>query len=173
MLSKETRLNERSVTDEIEGLRIVPATPEIVYEHWKRWGLPVVSLRRNYMPEEVSGLAILDGDETVKALVTWNIEGKKAELVSLDAFPPGEGMGSLALQAAEKALAAAGIARIWLITTNNNLRAINFYLRRGYRLVAVHLNAMERVRRVKPQIPMADRNGILLRDLFEFERILR
>ena len=33
--------------------------------------------------------------------------------------------------------------RIWLITTNDNLDALRFYQRRGFRLVAIHPDAVD------------------------------
>jgi hypothetical protein len=52
-------------------------------------------------------------------------------------------------------------------------RALSFYLRRGYRLVRVHLDAMDRVRRAKPQAPLTGNHRIPLRDMWELERGLK
>jgi len=62
--------------------------------------------------------------------------------------------------------------RLWLITTNDNLRALGFYQKRGMTLVAVYRNAMEAARRLKPQIPMIGQNGIPLKDEIELEMVL-
>ena len=45
---------------------------------------------------------------------------------------------------------------------NDNLRALSFYLRRGYRLTRLHLDGMERVRAAKPQVPQSGAEGIAL-----------
>ena len=42
-------------------------------------------------------------------------------------------------------------------TTNDNTRALNFYIKRGYRLVRLHLDAMDRVRALKPGVPATGR----------------
>jgi ribosomal protein S18 acetylase RimI-like enzyme len=33
--------------------------------------------------------------------------------------------------------------RLWLITTNDNMQALHLYRKRGFQLVAVHVNALE------------------------------
>ena len=59
-----------------------------------------------------------------------------------------------------------------LATTNDNVRALNFYQKRGYRLVRLHLDAMDNVREMKPRIPELGGDGIPLRDMREVEKRL-
>ncbi|MBK9123270.1 MAG: GNAT family N-acetyltransferase, partial [Chloroflexi bacterium] len=65
-----------------------------------------------------------------------------------------------------------GIHRLWLITTNDNLDALRFYQKRGWHLVAVHRDALNESRRLKPQIPIIGMDGIPLRDEIELEMTL-
>jgi acetolactate synthase regulatory subunit len=51
-----------------------------------------------------------------------------------------------------------------LVTTNDNMRALRFYQRRGFRLVALNAGALDRSRELKPEIPATGMNGIPLRD---------
>jgi ribosomal protein S18 acetylase RimI-like enzyme len=55
------------------------------------------------------------------------------------------------------------------VTTNDNEPAIEFYRRRGMALVAVHENALEQSRRLKPEIPLTGLEGRPIRDEIEFE----
>jgi len=64
---------------------------------------------------------------------------------------------------------AKGCRRLWLITTNDNLNALGFYQRRGFRLIALHPNALEASRKLKPQISLKAANGIPIRDELELE----
>ena len=64
---------------------------------------------------------------------------------------------------------AKGCRRLWLITTNDNLRALGFYQKRGFRLIALYPNAVKASRKLKPQISMKAANGILIRDELELE----
>jgi 2-oxo-4-hydroxy-4-carboxy--5-ureidoimidazoline (OHCU) decarboxylase len=57
-----------------------------------------------------------------------------------------------------------------LLTTNDNLEALHFYLRRGMRIAAVHDGAVERDRELKSEIPLFNGdNGLPLRDYIELE----
>ena len=61
----------------------------------------------------------------------------------------------------------------WLITTNDNLDALRFYQRRGFRITAIHAGAVDDSRaRLKPEIPEAGDHGIPLRDELELELTL-
>jgi hypothetical protein len=44
------------------------------------------------------------------------------------------------------------------------MRALRFYQRRGFRLVALHPGALERSRELKPEIPETGLHGIPLSD---------
>lgn len=65
------------------------------------------------------------------------------ELVTLHTEPPGRGAGTALLETAWQVAAASGHRRLWLLTANDNLDAIHFYLRRGMRVAAVHEGAVE------------------------------
>jgi RimJ/RimL family protein N-acetyltransferase len=43
-----------------------------------------------------------------------------------------------------------GCRRIWLVTTNDNTRALQFYQRQGWDVVALHRDAVTAARRIKP-----------------------
>ncbi len=59
-----------------------------------------------------------------------------------------------------------------LITTNDNMRALRFYQRRGFRLVALNPGALERSRELKPEIPETGMHGIPLSDELVLARAL-
>ncbi|GAA2448341.1 hypothetical protein GCM10010191_77240 [Actinomadura vinacea] len=63
-----------------------------------------------------------------------------------------------------EAARAAGADRLWLITTNDNLRALRFYQRYGFDLVAV-----ARSRALTPSIPEIGLDGIPIRHELELE----
>ncbi|HEU4758618.1 MAG TPA: GNAT family N-acetyltransferase, partial [Dehalococcoidia bacterium] len=152
--------------------RVEPALAGLIEELWReRWGLPIVSVQREYQPADVEGLAWREGEE-VSGLVTWAVDGDRAEIVSLDAFQPGRRIGARLMEAAEAELRRRGVRWLRVVTTNDNHRALGFYVRRGYRLVRLHLDAMDRVRERKPQVPATGNEGISLRDMWELEKVL-
>lgn len=83
-------------------------------------------------------------------LLTYREDGRGCEIVTLDAIVPGAGVGT-ALVAAVRARANGAL---WLVTTNDNTRALRFYQRLGFDLVAVHRDAVTAARAaLKPEIP--------------------
>jgi ribosomal protein S18 acetylase RimI-like enzyme len=95
----------------------------------------------------------------------------------LNSLIEGRGIGS-ALLAEARRMAEVSKRRLWLITTNENLRAIAFYQRRGMEIAALHRNFADDVRREKPgnegegQQRGGQENraeGIVFRHAIEFE----
>ena len=65
-----------------------------------------------------------------------------------------------------------GCNRLWVITTNDNLDALRFYQRRGFRITKVHTDALTERRKLKPEIPETGLYEIPMRDEIELEKDL-
>lgn len=113
-------------------------------------------------------LFCVEGDRVV-GLATYEIAGEECELLTLNAFEKVRGIGSRLLESVAERARAAGCRRLSLITTNDNLDAIRFYQRRGMRLIGLRLGAVDKARRLKPQIPLIGKYGIAIHDELEFE----
>ena len=97
---------------------------------------------------------------------------KGLEILLLQAEPSGTGAGTALLETARQVATASGHRRLWLVTTNDNLPAIHFYLRRGLHVAAIHHNAVDADRALKPEIPAVNPvNGLPIRDLIELELV--
>jgi ribosomal protein S18 acetylase RimI-like enzyme len=105
----------------------------------------------------------------VVGLLTYDVRGGELEVVTVDALERGGGTGTLLVEAAVARARELGLRRVWLITTNDNLDALRFYQRRGFRLAALYPNAIEAARRIKPAIPEVGAYGIPIRDELELE----
>jgi GNAT superfamily N-acetyltransferase len=133
------------------------------------WGSTiVVSRARTHDAAGLPAFLAANGDD-ILGLATFDVEGEHCELVSLDARQKWSGIGSALLARVIEEARGRGCARLWLITTNDNLDAIRFYQRRGLRLVAVHRGAVDEARTLKPSIPEVGEYGIPLHDELEFE----
>lgn len=128
----------------------------------------VVSRGRIHFVDTLPGWGARQGDERV-GLVAYELAGRDCEVVSLNSLRPGLGIGTALLDAVADRARRTGCRRVWLITTNDNLHALGFYQRRGYRLVAVYPNALAETRRLKPALPEIGMNDIPLRDELELE----
>jgi len=105
-------------------------------------------------------------------LITVHIGDSECEITTLDSLDESIGVGTALVEAVENWAREAGIERLWLVTTNDNLEALKFWQKRGYELVSVHRNAIADARRIKPQIPITGLNGITIRDEIELEKIV-
>jgi GNAT superfamily N-acetyltransferase len=123
-------------------------------------------------PLEGTGL-VAEMDGRPIGLITWFVadgsgaRGGEAEIRVL-VVAPGmreRGAGSALLDEAHRVLAGSGVGQVWLVTTNDNLDALGFYQRRGWRLAELHAGAVDEARRhLKPAIGAVAENGIPIRD---------
>ena len=110
-------------------------------------------------------------DGRLLGVLTYVIDGASCEILTLHAAERRGGVGTALIEAVRERAAAAGCTRLWLITTNDNVDALRFYQRRGFRLAALHRGAVdESRRRLKAEIPEIGDHGIPLRDELELER---
>lgn len=138
-----------------------PEVADFIEDHW--FSKAVMSRGRRYYPHEENGF-VERRDDKIVGLLTYRLDGKAMEILTLNATLEGKGIGSsLMLNAIEKARNE-DCERIWLTTTNANLRAIGFYQRLGFRMVAINIGAVDEARKTKPQIPEVGERGIPIHD---------
>ena len=96
---------------------------------------------------------------------------RQCEILTLHADEQWHGTGTALIEAAGQLARRQGCARLWVITTNDNVDALRFYQRRGFCLVRVRRGAVDHSRAsLKPEIPPVGAYGIPLRDEIELER---
>jgi GNAT superfamily N-acetyltransferase len=158
-----------SVSYRRSGVQDASLIRDFWIEHWA--GDFVVAHGENYHPDGLEGFIALDGSAWV-GLVTYKILGGECEIISLDSLREGEGIGSSLIEQVAREAKKAGCARLFLVTTNDNLEALGFYQKRGFELVRVNRGAVNRSRQIKPAIPLIGLHGIPLRDEIELEMTL-
>lgn len=137
-----------------------------------RWGsYRVVSRGRVHWAHALPGFVAEKAGERV-GLVTYHIEDNACEIVTLDSFVQGRGVGSELLEAVKNTALEMGCTRLWLITTNDNIAALHFYQKRGFSLSAIHHDAVVDARKLKPEIPLTGYDGIPIRDEIELAMLL-
>lgn len=131
--------------------------------------------RRGDLMDPLAGEAggrVAEVDGARVGLITWVIGGsfsgsREAEIRALvvTAAARTRGIGGELLATATGALARAAAERAWLVTTNDNLGALGFYQRRGWRLAELRAGAVDEARRtLKPSIGLIGAGGIPIRD---------
>ena len=120
-------------------------------------------------PLELPGLVAEIAGRPV-GLLTYRIDERGCEIVTIHSAREGEGAGSALIAAVAAEALGARCRRLWVMTTNDNLPALRFYQRRGFRLAAVRPGAVDEARRtLKPEIPETGEDGIPIRDEIDLE----
>ena len=134
-----------------------------------RWRSPnIVTRGVIYDASQLPGFICHVGSERA-GLITYHINQGECVIISLDSMREGIGVGTQLIEAVQKLAIESGCRRLWLITTNDNLPALRFYQKRGFCLVAVHREAINASRMLKPEISEIGLFGIPLRDEIELE----
>lgn len=136
------------------------------------WGGPtIVSGEHEHVLAGLDGfVAIVDdggrGDEP-GGLITVYADGDGCEVVTLNSLRPSQGAGRALMGAAGAYARERGCRRLWLLTTNDNTRALRFYQMLGMRVTAWRAGVINEQRRRKPSIPLLGNDGIPIRDEVE------
>jgi ribosomal protein S18 acetylase RimI-like enzyme len=138
----------------------------------ERWGAPIVVSRGVLHDMRELPALVANEDGEIAGVLTYKPGDHEAEVVSIDALRQNRGIGTALLDAVVDVALANGWRRLWLITTNDNTAAIRFYQRRGWDLVAVHRDAVDESRRLKPEIPQTGDDGIPIKHELELELVL-
>jgi ribosomal protein S18 acetylase RimI-like enzyme len=114
------------------------------------------------------GLVAWREDRRVGLLTSRPDGAGRIELAALVAIQRGTGVGSALVDELIARAEAGGVREIRVTTTNDNVTALAFYQRRGFRLVELRAGAVEASRLgLKPSIAEIADNGIPIRDELE------
>lgn len=137
------------------------AVAQFIEKHWK--SRTVMSRGRAYQPHEHTGFLETRKGKIV-GLLTMVYEDDALQVLTLNSVLEGERIGSSLMLMAIDEARKKNIGRIWLTTTNDNLKAMGFYQRLGFRIVQVNFGAVDEARKTKPQIPETGMHGIPIHD---------
>jgi GNAT superfamily N-acetyltransferase len=138
----------------------------------EQWGATMMILRGERVELDGAPGFIAWEDGGFAGLITYKIDAGECEILSLDSLRERQGIGTALMDKVISLARAAGCKKLKLITTNDNINALRFYQKRGFDMAALHRNAMEVSRSMKPSIPMIGTDGIPLRHEIEFELVL-
>jgi len=138
-----------------------PEVGEFIERHW---GSRIVMSRgRTFHPEKEGGF-LERRDGKIAGLLTYHIDDQGMEILTLNSVLEGEGIGSSLMLNAIECARKNACHRIWLTTTNDRLRIIDFYQRLGFRMTAINLGVVDEARKIKPQIPLVGERGVPVQD---------
>ena len=136
------------------------------------WGGPeIVTRGAVHQGDQLPGFKALINNVAV-GLLTYRFYRDECEIISLNSMRERLGIGTMLMTTVCNWAASKRCHRVWLITTNDNSYAVKFYEKLGFRIAAIHENALLESRKLKPSIPMLGFNGIEIRDEIEMELLL-
>ena len=98
-------------------------------------------------------------------------EGNACEIVALFSGLENQGLATALIDWVKEKSKKDGCSSVWLMTTNDNTKALRFYQKRGFVISAIRTNVMDKQRKRKP-IPLFGNDGIPIRDEIELEILL-
>jgi N-acetylglutamate synthase-like GNAT family acetyltransferase len=135
----------------------------------QKWAGDLMIIRgKAYQLEELSGYIAELSNKKV-GLITFRVTGQKLEITSLNSLLEKKGVGSTLVNKVLNFAKTRRLKSIRLITTNDNLNAIGFWQKRGFKLLRIYPDSLEMARKLKPALPFVGENGIPLRDEIELE----
>ena len=135
----------------------------------QHFGTPeIISRGVRHDTRSLPGLVAERGGERL-GLLHYCVDGKRCEVVALVAIRQRQGLGRWLLSELASVAHGAGCSCLWLVTTNDNRSAQQFYNVLGWRQVAVHEGAVALSRRLKPEIPERAEDGTPIVDEIEYE----
>lgn len=138
--------------------------PTVEWLTTQLWGAPEVVVHDDvFYPAALPGF-IAERAGRIAGLVTFDVRPGLLEIVTINALEQHTGIGTLLIEAVRAEAKNRGCREITLTTTNDNIGALRFYQRRGFRLAALRAGAVDRSRLRKPEIPRTGDYGIPLRD---------
>jgi GNAT superfamily N-acetyltransferase len=138
--------------------------PTVEWLTTQLWGAAEVVVHGGaFYPAGLPGF-IAERDGRIAGLVTYEARQGLLEIVTINALDLYQGIGTLLIEAVRAEARRLGCRNVMLTTTNDNIGALRFYQRRGFRLAAVRPGAVDRARQRKPEIPRTGDFGIPLRD---------
>ncbi|MCA0988389.1 GNAT family N-acetyltransferase [Alkalihalobacillus algicola] len=131
----------------------------------KSWGSDVMVISSGiYHCNELDGFFVKNNGGEVEGIITYVFHDDECEIISLDSFNEGMGIATRLLMEVEIAAFRKGLEKVTLLTTNDNLHALKFYQKRGYRITDVHSGAVDEARNIKKEIPEKGYHDIPIHD---------
>ena len=132
----------------------------------------VARLEELVRPLDHPALLAEDGGR-LAGVLTYVLGDRECEILTLHTAARWRGTGTALIEAVDRVARDAGCTRLWLLTTNDNVDALRFYQRRGFRLAALNVGGVDRSRaQLKPEISAVGEYGIPIRDELVLERRL-
>lgn len=139
---------------------------DFIIQHW--YTTKMVICGKIIDLSEAEGFVFIDETKII-GLITYIIYGEVLEILSLNSIYENQGIGTVLLNKVIGEAENHSCRRIVLITTNDNINALRFYQKRGFEMIQLFYNSVEKSRKLKPEIPLIGDNNIPLKSEIQME----
>lgn len=119
-------------------------------------------------PEDVEGIGAYAQDR-LRGIATWLTNGKAMHIVAVNSFTEMRGVGLALVDAMVERAREEGMSVLRASISNDNVIALRFYQKRGFRISALHRGIFDAMRSIRPSIPLTGLDNIPMRDEIELE----
>jgi len=158
------------VSEETAAIEIRPMTRERLSELLiMRWpGQSMFRCGRFLTPEDVEGVGAF-AEDRLHGMATWMMSGRIMHVIAVNAFTELRGVGVALVDAMVEHARGAQVALLRATVSNDNVLALRFYQKRGFRVTGLNRGIFDAMRQAKPSIPLVGFDGIPMHDEFELE----
>lgn len=128
---------------------------------------------RAYTSRDFETIGAHDGEGTLVGIALWTMRGRVALLGAIDSFQPGSGAAGALLERVQQEARGRNAVSLRAVTTNDNVHALVYYQRKGFRLDTLFVGSVDAFRgRDNPNFRRIGFNGLPVRDTLELEMAL-
>lgn len=139
----------------------------LMMRHWGSHRMMIGS--KLYDCAELPLLGMFAAEGELLAVASWARDGDIAVLCALHSLKEGEGAASRMLEAVKAAAKAAGARKLRAMLTNDNMPALIFYQKHGFRFSGLYIEAIDAYRAMVPTIIKTGYQDIPVHDALELE----
>lgn len=120
---------------------------------------------------EIERIEICAGN-SIQGILTYFEQDENIHIVSINASEKDKGIGTRLIKSMIQIAKERGKKNIWVETTNDNCRAMEFYQKLGFDLYDIQRHEVSNQRKIKTNIPQLGHSGIPIKHIIRFRMVL-
>ncbi|HUN12321.1 MAG TPA: GNAT family N-acetyltransferase [Rhabdaerophilum sp.] len=139
----------------------------------RHWGSPRMLVgMHTYDVTEIEGHGLYDAEGELLAFASWKLRERTIVLCALHALREGNGFATQMLNEIKKLARQTGARSIRSMVTNDNMPALVFYQKNGFRFATLYVGAVDAYRPAMPGMIRHGYLGLPIHDALELECLI-
>lgn len=163
-------IDEEPPASETLSFRPVSDKQPIATLMTKHWGSPRMLIgMHTYDVTAIDAHGLFDAQDNLLAFASWTQRDKNVMLCALHAVVGGKGLATLLLERLKDLARARGARNIRAMVSNDNMPALIFYQKCGFRFSTLYVGAVDAYRGAMPGLIKTGYLGLPVHDALELE----